>query len=152
MFHPNLPSLRTLLSGITLPKTDEEGGEIIVAVAAPTPAADPSPVWTSRLASLNKLQGDGKTVVIISGMFFSTVYYRIKAVLFFIDKALSQHLEGTWFKPPQEDSCPGCSCFVIFSSLARQYPNSTLEDTIPSFFQIHTKSPFTFIQSFLTHC
>ncbi|PNF16802.1 hypothetical protein B7P43_G18054 [Cryptotermes secundus] len=58
IFHPNLPSLRTLLSGISLPKTDEEGGEIIVAVAAPPPAADPSPVWTPRLASLSKMQGD----------------------------------------------------------------------------------------------
>jgi proline racemase len=69
MFHPNLPSLRTLLSGISLPKTDEEGGEVIIAVAAAPTAADPSPLWTSRLASLNKMQGDGKIVVIISGMF-----------------------------------------------------------------------------------
>jgi hypothetical protein len=60
--------LRTLLSGISLPKTDEEGGEIIVAVAAPPPAADPSPLWTARLASLNKMQGDGKIIVIMSGM------------------------------------------------------------------------------------
>ncbi|XP_069674723.1 integrator complex subunit 1 isoform X2 [Periplaneta americana] len=58
MYHPNLPSLRTLLSGITLPKTDEEGGEIIVAMAAPPPSTEPPPLWTSRLASMNKMQGD----------------------------------------------------------------------------------------------
>jgi hypothetical protein len=66
MFHPNLPTLHTLLSGISLPKTDEEGGEVIVAVASPPTAADPSPAWTPRLASLNKMQGDDKTVVMIS--------------------------------------------------------------------------------------
>jgi hypothetical protein len=68
MYHPNLPSLRSLLSGISLPKTDEEGGEIIVAMAAPPPAADPSPVWTPRLASLSKMQGDGKIIVIMSSL------------------------------------------------------------------------------------
>ena len=60
MYHPNLSSLRTLLSGISLPKTDEEGGEIIIAVAAPPPASDQTPSWAPRLASLNKMQGDGE--------------------------------------------------------------------------------------------
>ncbi|XP_021917589.1 integrator complex subunit 1 [Zootermopsis nevadensis] len=58
MYHQNLPSLRALLSGISLPKTDDEGDEVIVAVAAPPITADPSPAWTPRLASLNKMQGD----------------------------------------------------------------------------------------------
>ena len=62
MYHPNLPSLRTLLSGISLPKTDDEGGEIIVAVTAPPPAPDPAPAWAPRLASLNKMQGDGESL------------------------------------------------------------------------------------------
>lgn len=71
MYHPNLSALRTLLSGISLPKTDEEGGGVIVAVTAPPPAADPSPVWTTRLASLSKMQGDGKIVPTFSGILFS---------------------------------------------------------------------------------
>lgn len=72
MYHPNLSALRTLLSGISLPKTDEEGSGVIVAVTAPPPAADPSPVWINRLASLSKMQGDGKIVPTISGMLFVT--------------------------------------------------------------------------------
>jgi hypothetical protein len=75
MYHPNLPSLRTLLSGISLPKTDEEGGEIIVAMAAPPPAADPSPAWTPRLASLSKMQGDGKIVVMLGLSVVIISYY-----------------------------------------------------------------------------
>lgn len=67
MYHQNLPSLRALLSGISLPKTDDEGDEVIVAVAAPPITADPSPAWTPRLASLNKMQGDGNIAVVISG-------------------------------------------------------------------------------------
>jgi hypothetical protein len=69
MYHPNLPSLRTLLSGISLPKTDEEGGEIVVAMAAPPPAADPSPAWAPRLASLSKMQGEVKIVVMLVMLF-----------------------------------------------------------------------------------
>lgn len=95
MFHPNLPSLRTLLSGISLPKTDEEGGEIIVAVAAPPPAADPSPVWTPRLASLSKMQGDGKILVITSGLSVVINCHIIKLNLSF-----SSLLENI-FKPPK---------------------------------------------------
>ncbi|XP_067009610.2 integrator complex subunit 1 [Anabrus simplex] len=56
--HPNLAPLRSLLAGISIPKSDEEGGEVLVAVAAPPPPVDPSPNLVPMLAALSKPQGD----------------------------------------------------------------------------------------------
>nr|CAD7438682.1 unnamed protein product [Timema bartmani] len=55
--HPNLPSLRGLLSGISLPRTDEEEGEMLMAVAAPPPT-ESLPHYGPLRATLMKIQGD----------------------------------------------------------------------------------------------
>ncbi|XP_063229314.1 integrator complex subunit 1 isoform X2 [Bacillus rossius redtenbacheri] len=59
--HPNMASVRNLLSGISLPRTSlEEGGDVTVtaAIAPAPPQPEPPLHWTSLHAALGKMQGE----------------------------------------------------------------------------------------------
>lgn len=60
--NPGLASLRTLMSGIPVPRDgeDEDGEEVLVAVVPPPPPSEPMipQHWASVLATLNKLHGE----------------------------------------------------------------------------------------------
>lgn len=58
--HPGLVSLRTLVSGIPVPREGEDGEEVLIAVAPTPPPSEPiiPQHWPSLLATLSKLHGD----------------------------------------------------------------------------------------------
>jgi len=140
MYHPNLSALRTLLSGISLPKTDEEGGGVIVAVTAPPPAADPSPVWTTRLASLSKMQGDGKIVPTISGMLFVACNPSSPVCT----ESCSFHHSG--------DGTPSFGFACYFLVLLVSVRDCILEYIILDVFQFHDRSLLQSYNHILSYC
>lgn len=62
--YPNLVTLRTLVSGIPMPREGEDIEEILITVP-PTPPPTESIIpqhWPSLLTTLSKLQGEGMII------------------------------------------------------------------------------------------
>jgi len=58
--HPNLIALRTLVSGIPMPR-DGEDTDILIAIAPSPPSSEPiiPQHWQSLLSTLTKMHGEG---------------------------------------------------------------------------------------------
>lgn len=62
--YPNLVTLRTLVSGIPVPREGEDVEEVLITVP-PTPPPTESIIpqhWQSLLTTLSKLQGEGTLI------------------------------------------------------------------------------------------
>lgn len=89
--NPGLASLRTLLSGIPVPREgeDEDGEELIVAIVPPPPPPEPtiSQHWSSLLATLNKLHGEGMILDLLLNIVpIQLIYFKKSSFPFQISK------------------------------------------------------------------